>query len=256
MEKQKVFISGPISNRLDTYKADFDAAAEMVDRAGFIPINPAILPLGMDPADYMRITHAMLDSADMILLLDGWTESAGAQLEDGYAEYIGKPSFDLRNFKEKYLPEPVRKPVSRVERMFGAKEDWPKKDQVPERRQDWQDGYKGFLLIRCPECGDVRGFCAKSFITETTCRNCGTEIPLEDLIPAHVNCGKCGAHYRYKTNIDTQEPVSFHCLGCEAPVDLQMNGRGTALVTLGDRRGGGTDNGPTFRKPKPYWLVR
>lgn len=259
MEKQKVFISGPISSRLDTYKAEFNAAAELVERAGFIPLNPATLPLGLEKADYMRITLAMLDSADTVLLLDGWTQSSGAQLEVGYADYIKKPCMDMRNFIEKYFttePEPERKPMSRVERMFGAKEDWHKDEPEKAPAREWQDGYKGFLLIRCPECGEVRGFCAKNFITETTCRNCGTEIPLEDLIPAHVNCGKCGAHYRYKTNIDTQEPVSFHCLGCEAPVDLQMNGRGTALVTLGDRRGGGTDNGSTFRNPKPYWMER
>lgn len=238
MESKKIYIAGPISDRLDTYKADFAAAAELVERAGFIPLNPATLPLGLESRDYMRITLAMLDSADMVLLLDDWTQSSGAQLEEGLADYTGKTTMDLRHFKERYLPEPVRKPASRVERMFGSKEDWPKKDPASEPERERQDGYKGFLLIRCPECGEVRGFCSKSFITETTCRNCGAEIPLEDLIPAHVNCGKCGSHYRYKTNIDTQEPVSFHCLGCEAPVDLQMNGRGTALVTLGDRRGG------------------
>lgn len=256
MENQKVYIAGPISDRLDTYKADFAAAAELVEKAGLIPLNPATLPLGLENRDYMRITLAMLDSADMVLLLDDWTQSSGAQLEEGLADYTGKPTMDLRHFKERYFPEPVRKPASRVERMFGSKEEWPKPETRTNPEREWQEGYKGFLLIRCTECGEVRGFCSKSFITESTCRNCGAVIPLEDLIPAHVNCGKCGAHYRYKTNIDTQEPVAFHCLGCEAPVDLQMNGRGTALVTLGDRRGGGTDNGPTFRKPKPYWLVR
>ena len=56
-EKQKVYISGPISSRLDTYQADFQAAAELVERAGFIPLNPAILSLGLDKADYMRITR-------------------------------------------------------------------------------------------------------------------------------------------------------------------------------------------------------
>ena len=255
MEKQKIYIAGPISSRLGTYQAEFSAAAELVDKAGFIPLNPATLPLGLEKADYMRITLAMLDSADMVLLLDGWTQSSGAQLEYGYADYIGEPTIDLRNFKDRYFPEPVRKPASRVERMFGAKEDWPQRETSTAQEREWQDGYKGFLLIRCPECGEVRGFCSKNFITEMTCRNCGAVTQLDDLIPAHVNCGKCGAHYRYKTNIDTQEPVSFHCLGCEAPVDLQLNGRGTALVTLGGRRGG-TDNGSTFRNPKPYWLVR
>ena len=239
MENQKVYISGPISDRLDTYQADFTAAAELVERAGFIPLNPATLPIGLEKADYMRITLAMLDSADMVLLLDDWTKSSGAQLEEGLADYTGKPTMDLRHFKERYFPEPVRKPASRVERMFGAKDGWPKAETPTEPEREWQEGYKGFLLIRCPECGEIRGFCAKDFVTDTVCRKCGAGIELQDLIPAHVNCEKCGAHYRYKTNIITQEPVTFHCLGCEAPVDLQLNPRGTALTTVRENRRGG-----------------
>lgn len=238
-EKQKVYISGPISSRLDTYQADFQAAAELVERAGFIPLNPAILPLGLDKADYMRITLAMLDSADTILLLDGWTQSSGAQIEEGLADYTGKPSMDLRHFKERYFPEPPPKPVSRVERLFGAKEEWPKGGTQAEPNREYPEGYKGFLLIRCPECGEIRGFCSKTYVTDTTCRNCGASIPLDGLIPAHVNCGKCGNHFKYRTNIDTQEPIPFRCLRCEAPIDLQMNARGTALVTIGEKAGGG-----------------
>ena len=238
MENQKVYISGPISDRLDTYQADFTAAAELVERAGFIPLNPATLPIGLEKADYMRITLAMLDSADMVLLLDDWTKSSGAQIEEGLADYTGKPTMDLRHFRERYFPEPVKKPASRVERMFGAKEDWPKAETPPATERDYPEGYKGFLLIRCPDCGEVRGFCAKDYVTETECRKCGAVIPLEGLIPAHVNCGKCGNHFKYRTNIITQEPVPFSCLRCAAPIDLQLNARGTALVTLGDRRGG------------------
>ena len=238
-EKQKVYISGPISSRLDTYKAEFNAAAELVERAGFIPLNPATLPLGLESADYMRITLAMLDSADTVLLLDGWTQSSGAQLEEGLADYIGKTTMDLRHFKERYFPEPPPKPVSRVERMFGSKADWktPKAEAEPER--EYPEGYRGFLLIRCPECGEIRGFCSKANITESTCRSCGHVIQLENLIPAHVHCDKCGRQYKYRTNIDTQEPVTWSCLNCEAPVDLQMNLRGTALITVGQNRRGG-----------------
>lgn len=238
MSKQKVFISGPISSKLDTYQADFTAAAQLVERAGFIAINPATLPIGMDPADYMRITMAMLDSADMVLLLDGWTESDGAQLEAGYADYIKKPCMDMRNFQGKYLNEPDRKHISRVERIFGAKEDWPKTEPTKAPEPEQQEGYKGFLLIRCPECGEIRGFCSKSCTTETTCRRCGAVTKLEGLIPAYLNCAKCGSRFKYRTNINTQDPVPFRCLECEAQVDLQLNGRGTALVTLDDQRGG------------------
>lgn len=254
-EKKKVFISGPISSKPDTYQAEFSAAAKLVEEAGFIPILPSTLPLGMDPGDYMRISLAMLETSDMVLLLNGWEDSDGANLEAGYADYIKKPCMEMRTFSEKYFaqePEPIRRPMSRVERMFGARDNWNKEAKDENPSPERPDGYKGFLLIRCPECGAIRGFCTKSYITETTCRSCGAVTQLEKLIPAHVNCGKCGRHFKYQTNIDTKDPVSIHCINCDAPVDLQMNGSGTALVTIGFRRG--ADNGSSFRTEKKYWL--
>lgn len=38
-------------------------------------------------------------------------------------------------------------------------------------------GHKGFLLMKCPECGKIKGFCAKEPITEYRC-SCGAMTPL------------------------------------------------------------------------------
>lgn len=260
---KKIFISGPIAG-VPNYRENFRKAEELLVSSGaFIPLNPAILPEGMEAADYMRITFAMLETADGVLLLDKWWDSVGASLEHRYAAYIGKPIMDIAEFLERCNKSPFDstegKPVasaSRVERMFGPKETWSKKTEPTSdmneiieaaaarpkrenRKQEQQEGYRGFLLIRCPDCGKVQAFCARNNITETKCRECGASVPLEDLIPAHVNCTKCGGHYRYRTNIITQEPVPFQCLGCKAPVDLELNGKGTALVTIGYSHGGG-----------------
>lgn len=253
-EKQKVFISGPITGVPD-YKEYFDDAAYLIERAGMIPLNPAVLPQGMDPGDYMRITLAMIDAADILMMLNDWEKSNGAQLENGYAEYQGKPCLDWPHFRDKYLHAPKPEPPAtrskrRVERLFGTRESWggssapapaPASPSTPEERRPFNpaDGHKGFLLVRCPDCGEVRGFCAKQPTTSSTCRNCGTEIPLGDLIPAFIGCKKCGARYKYRTNIVDQEPFTFNCLNCDAPVDLQLNTRGTAVVTIGDNSAGG-----------------
>lgn len=62
----------------------------LLESEGEIVLNPAELPEGMAPADYMRICFSMIDSADAIYMLHGWKESSGANLEHAYAAYIGK----------------------------------------------------------------------------------------------------------------------------------------------------------------------
>ena len=85
----KVYIAGKITGN-DHYREEFAAAEEKLRALGFIPINPAILPDGLDSRDYMRICLAMLDSADAIALLPTWIHSGGAKIELALAEYTGK----------------------------------------------------------------------------------------------------------------------------------------------------------------------
>ena len=62
----------------------------------------------------------------------------------------------------------------------------------------------------------------------------GHETPLEKLRPLFMHC-KCGKSFSYKTNL-TAERVTHTCLACKAPVDLELNSRKTAYVTVGERR--------------------
>lgn len=85
----KVYIAGMITGN-DQYREEFAAAEKKLRELGYIPINPAILPEGLDSGDYMRICLAMLDSADAIALLPTWAHSGGAKIELALAEYTGK----------------------------------------------------------------------------------------------------------------------------------------------------------------------
>ena len=110
----KVFLSGPISSRMETYKAEFDDAARIVIEAGHLPLNPATLPIGMESRDYMRICLAMLDSADLLLQLPGWGESTGAIAEHNVAMKTGIESLTLEDFIREYVHRAGATPVRTI----------------------------------------------------------------------------------------------------------------------------------------------
>ena len=85
----KIYIAGKITGDPGYHYHFHKAEAELYKR-GDIPINPAALPEGMTPADYMRICFAMIDVADAVVFLPDAAESAGARLEMAYCEYIEK----------------------------------------------------------------------------------------------------------------------------------------------------------------------
>ena len=64
----KIYIAGKITGE-PNYKEKFDIAATSLEEQGHIVLNPAELPKGMLPAEYMRICVAMIDTADAIYLL-------------------------------------------------------------------------------------------------------------------------------------------------------------------------------------------
>jgi hypothetical protein len=72
----KVYIAGRITGD-PRYREKFAEAEAALREVGHIPLNPAVLPEGMEAEDYMRICTAMLDSADAIGLLGDWTDSPG-----------------------------------------------------------------------------------------------------------------------------------------------------------------------------------
>lgn len=101
----KIYIAGKISGDPE-YKVKFARTKRLIRKAvkiafrgeeDFTPyapiavLNPAELPTGMAPADYMRICLSMIDSADAVIFQPSVTESKGAQLELLYCEYVGKP---------------------------------------------------------------------------------------------------------------------------------------------------------------------
>lgn len=96
MDHQKVvYIAGPITG-VQNYWEAFEQAEGWVTSLGYIGLTPSRLPGGMSNAQYMRVCFAMIDSADVVLFLNGWDTSDGARLEMAYCEYTSKPVVQLR----------------------------------------------------------------------------------------------------------------------------------------------------------------
>lgn len=92
-----VYIAGRITGDPD-YKEKFMWAEESLKERGFTVLNPAVLPKGLTSEDYMRISIAMMQSADCVVFLPGWGASRGAQLEMQWCYYTGKPHSTMKDF--------------------------------------------------------------------------------------------------------------------------------------------------------------
>ena len=92
----KIYIAGKITGDPE-YRRKFSCAARQVEEFGHIALNPAELPEGMTPEEYMRICFAMLDVADEMWYLTDAADSPGAFLEVQYCRYVKKR---VRRFSE------------------------------------------------------------------------------------------------------------------------------------------------------------
>lgn len=99
--------------------------------------------------------------------------------------------------------------------------------------QESKDGhkYKGFLYIRCPECGTERGLCSKAGQHSIHCDECGCNDEFEEaLIPMYVKC-ECGSSFKYMTN-KKEEMFDMACLNCKAPVPVKYNSKKNCYETI------------------------
>ena len=90
----KNYFSGPMDGHQNFNRDAFNKEAERLTRQGHTVLNPATLPDGLGPRDYMDICFALLRCADGILMLPGWRASAGATAEYHYAYKMELPVYN------------------------------------------------------------------------------------------------------------------------------------------------------------------
>lgn len=95
-----VYLSGPITG-VPKYWEAFEKAEDFLTSLGWAVLSPAKHPQGLTNEQYMRIDFAMIDVADVVFFLPGWSGSAGSKLELNYCFYTEKPvAFDIDKLEE------------------------------------------------------------------------------------------------------------------------------------------------------------
>lgn len=241
------------------YESDKLAAAfEAAQRRGDSAVAADIV-LEDDPAvsvaEELRITTCLIDLARIVITFPDWRRGERTRLEEAYAESKGKQIYSVDNYIDdenrtwrpiqapkagEDPPEPAPKIVpehgSRTARLFGMAAA-AQKEGRPEHGADRAGGIKGFLLIRCPNCGKEKPFFMREPITFFKCRDCGARTDLDPaaIVPAYAHCPKhCGQRQiKYLTNAapDDGGQLVTTCLNCKTPIVMTPSLTGTAWTT-------------------------
>lgn len=136
--------------------------------------------------------------------------------------------------REAQQQEPEKQDVKRQqEPNTDPEENQTKPEKIkakPSKRKDYE-GYKGFLLIRCKDCGQERAYCSKIPTTAYRCHECGAATELEGLRSLWMYC-QCGNKSHYNTNIE-DAMAEVNCIVCGAPVTTEWNKKKKMYQTVG-----------------------
>lgn len=83
------------------------------------------------------------------------------------------------------------------------------------------DGYTGFMKIRCSKCGKERTFCSKTPLTYFKCMECGTKTEFVGLAKLYADC-RCGRNSYYFTNIEDAE-IDVKCIDCGTAIKTEWD---------------------------------
>lgn len=89
----KAFLSGAITNRIDSYKEYFDEAKECFDDIGIDSYNPSVIDINTPWEQAMKETISQLRKCDFVYVLKNWENSKGVKIEIEQAKKWNIPIF-------------------------------------------------------------------------------------------------------------------------------------------------------------------
>lgn len=89
----KAFLSGAITNRIDSYKEYFDEAKECFDDIGIDSYNPSVIDINTPWEQAMKETLSQLKECDFVYVLKNWEDSKGVKIEIEQAKKWNIPIF-------------------------------------------------------------------------------------------------------------------------------------------------------------------
>lgn len=89
MSDIKIYIAGKITDN-PKYKEQFAEAEKVLRQAGYVVMNPTILPAGFEHHEYMKVCFGMIDACKAVYMLNNWRDSKGATMEHDRALSMGK----------------------------------------------------------------------------------------------------------------------------------------------------------------------
>lgn len=136
------------------------------------------------------------------------------------------PAYEAENEgKTEEIPDAIKELEEYIEDKYAVD---PVTEPEPIGKEN--DGYSGFLHIKCQHCGKEKTYCSKHGIKYHECKNCGERTELKDLVRLYTNC-ECGKKAAYWTNM-TEKAFDVRCVDCGQPVAVMYNKKKNLYETI------------------------
>lgn len=104
-------------------------------------------------------------------------------------------------------------------------------EEEPEALEEEGTKIKGFMYLKCSECGKEKSFFAREEKKNVYCDCCGKEIKIKEPLRILFKKCECGDNFYCHTNM-TEKRFDITCHRCGAPVAVEWNEKKKVYETI------------------------